>query len=85
LSFSDEMLAASSDLRDLIKDNLLFVRRLDYQRFLDSLPKTAGEFDLFESGAVWVAAKEGVEYVDIFLNDPNAPERNRAVDIDVVD
>ena len=86
LSFPDSRVAASKKLKSLLDDNLLFVRRLDYGTYLDTLPKTPGAaFNLGDSGAVWIAAKEGVEYLDVFIRDPKAPGRERAVDIQIIE
>jgi hypothetical protein len=49
----------------------VFVKRLDYGAFVDSLPAERGvSFDLAASGVVMKAAKTDVEFIDVFNCDP---------------
>lgn len=53
LNLPEEILNASTELQELFEQKLLFVKGLDYPKFLESLPDTPGiGFDLAASGVV---------------------------------
>lgn len=86
LTFPPESLEANQELRDLVEKNILFVKRLDYPKFLESLPDASGtEFDLAASEVVLSIEKKDVEYLDIFDLDPNAPPTERQLNVKIVE
>lgn len=71
LSLPKEVLDSSPGLGELFERYVLFVKRLDYDAFVASLPDESGvSFDLAASGVVMKAAKTDVEFVDVFNCDP---------------
>lgn len=81
LIFPDEVVNSSPEMKSLVGEGLLFVQRLDYQRFLDQLPASGGAFNLGESGVVLTVAKQHVEYLDVFNLDPSASRSEDPVDV----
>ena len=85
LKFPPEILSASKEPGKLTENNVLFVKRLDYPKFLASLPDTRGTgFDLSASGAVLSVEKKHVEYLDVFNLDPKAPSTKRQINVEIV-
>jgi hypothetical protein len=85
LNFTPKILSASKELGDLLENNVLFVKRLDYPKFLASLPDTPGTgFNLSASGVVLSVEKKHVEYIDMFNLDPKAPPTKEQVNIEIV-
>ena len=85
LNFRPRISSASTELRKLIENHVLFVKRLDYPKFLAGLPDTPGtEFDLSASGVVMSVEKKHVEYLDVFNLDPRAPPTKEQINIEIV-
>ena len=64
---------------------MLFVKRLDYPKFLASVPNTPGTgFDLSASKVVLSVEKKHVEYLDVFNLDPKAPPTRKQINIEIV-
>jgi len=85
LKLPPEVLAASKELKDLFEREILFVKRPDYPKFLDSLPDTSGTgFDLAASGVAVSVEKKDVEYLDVFNLDPNAPPAEKGMNLEIV-
>ena len=71
LSLPKEVLDASPELGELFERDVVFVKRLDYEAFVASLPDEAGvSLDLAASGVVMKAEKTNVEFIDVFNCDP---------------
>jgi|GEM_PF-1261973 len=86
LTLPPEVLEANKELRDLFEKRILFVKRLDYPKFIESLPDTPGAgFDLAASGVVLSVEKKDVEYLDVFNLDPNAPPTERQMNFEIVE
>ena len=86
LTFSSEILDMSKELADLVENNLLFVKRLDYSLYLESLPDTPGAgFDLSASGVVLMVEKKHVEYLDVFELDAKATPSRGQVNLKFVE
>jgi len=68
----------------LTEQNVLFLKRLDYPKFLASLPDTESTAcDLAASGVVLQVAKEHVGYIDAFNFDPKAEPSGRKINIGI--
>lgn len=86
INFPEDVLAASAELRQLLERNILFVRRMDYAKFLASLPNAPGvEFDLATSGVVLQVERQNVEFIDIFNYDPKEEPTDRSINYEVIE
>lgn len=85
LKLPPEVLEASKELRDLFEKEILFVKRLDYPKFLESLPDTPGAgFNLAASGVVLSVEKKDVEYLDVFNLDLKTSPSKKQINFEVV-
>jgi thiol-disulfide isomerase/thioredoxin len=85
LKLPPEMSEASKELRNLFEKEILLVKRLDYPKFIESLPDTPGTaFNLAASGVVLSVEKKDVEFLDVFNLDPNAPPAEKGMNLEIV-
>jgi hypothetical protein len=85
LKFPPDVLRANTPLRELVESNVLFVKRLDYPKFVANLSDAPGSgFDLSKSGVVWSVEKKHVEYLDLFNLDPKEPPTKSLVNMKIV-
>jgi hypothetical protein len=70
LTFPEEILSTSEELRRLLDENLLFVNLLDYNRMSEYFADLGKkELHLNEAGFIYQVEKKHVEYLDVFHYD----------------
>lgn len=69
-TFSEQILKSSKELRNLLSNNFLFVRRLDRDRMIKFSSETGKKkLNLRDAGFIYQVEKKYVEYLDIFHYD----------------
>jgi len=70
LGFPPDVLQRNRRLSRLVSKKILFVKRLDWAKFVANPPEGQGSsFRISDSGVVMMVNKEDVEYIDVFTVD----------------
>jgi hypothetical protein len=65
-TFPEEVLQSSEELRNLLKDHFLFIKRGDYDRMIDFFSDlTKKELNLGDAGFIYQVEKKHVEYIEL--------------------